>query len=504
MKNYLPLNAPFTLLLLLLALPISLKAEPILSPCNPDENTRLLRIEPDSLCARVPVPESRANPEHRSIDLRVIVMPATGKTIEPDPIVLLAGGPGQAAAEFGPAFISRYPELRKNRDILLIDQRGTGESNSLACQQEFEPLQNFELSGQTATEHYINALKQCLATLDADPTQYTTPIAMDDLEYTRQLLGYGPLNLFGISYGTRAALVYLRRHPSSVRSLILDAVVPMDMLIPEHIATDAESAFATVIADCRAQPACDQAFPDLTSKLEAAVDLLSAKKQKISLVHPTSGKTYQIEVDPLLINRVIRGAMYDRNLRQLLPLAIDEASKGRLQAIVTIGFLLNGANEDGKPVLSIGMQNSVLCSEDMQQVSTQLDSLHFDNILFSMLKAACQFWPSNPVAEGFFKPIVSDTPVLLASGVLDPVTPPKYGEKAKQTLTNAIHIVVPGGAHGTTMLGCMPDLLVEFLNELNPQGLDADCAAEIRSLPFFTSNAGPFQNPAMSDETSSD
>jgi pimeloyl-ACP methyl ester carboxylesterase len=204
----------------------------------------------------------------------------------------------------------------------------------------------------------------------------------------------------------------------------------------------------------------------------------------------------------LLINRIIRGAMYDRNLRQLLPLAIDEASQGRLQAIATIGFLLNGDNEVGN--ISLGMQNSVLCSEDMQRVSTQLDSRHFDNILFSMLRSACQFWPNSPVAEDFFNPVVSDAPVFLASGALDPVTPPKYAEKAKQTLTNAIHVVVPGAAHGATRLGCMPDLLREFLDELNPRDLDTDCATEIKTLPFFTSNSGPFQSPSMSDETSSD
>ena len=502
MKNSLAIALYPALLLGLLALPVNLKAGQILSPCNPNENTRLLQIEADSLCARLTVPESRQRPGQRSIDLRVIVLPATGKTVQADPIVLLAGGPGQAAAELGPYFFTVFPELRKKRDILLIDQRGTGESNSMACEQELKPLQNFELSGVTATEYYIDALKQCLNSLDADPAQYTTPIAMDDLEYIREILGYPQLNLFGISYGTRAALVYLRRHPTSVRSMILDAVVPMDMLVPEHIATDAESAFATVIADCQAQPACDQAFPDIISKLETAVNRLSKNKQKIALVHPKSGETYQIEVDPLLINRIIRGAMYDRNLRQLLPLAIDEASQGRLQAIATIGFLLNGDNEVGN--ISLGMQNSVLCSEDMQRVSTQLDSRHFDNILFSMLRSACQFWPNSPVAEDFFNPVVSDAPVFLASGALDPVTPPKYAEKAKQTLTNAIHVVVPGAAHGATRLGCMPDLLREFLDELNPRDLDTDCATEIKTLPFFTSNSGPFQSPSMSDETSSD
>jgi pimeloyl-ACP methyl ester carboxylesterase len=429
-------------------------------------------------------------------------LPATGKTVLTDPIVLLAGGPGQAAAELGPYFFTLYPELRKKRDILLIDQRGTGESNSMACKQELEPLQNFELSGVTVTEHYIDALKQCLHALDADPAQYTTSIAMDDLEYIRQTLGYPQLNLFGISYGTRAALVYLRQYPASVRSMILDAVVPMDMLIPQHIATDAEAAFATIIADCQAQPACDQAFPDLIRKLEATVDRLSLERQKIALVHPKSGATYQLEIDPLLINRIIRGAMYDRNLRQLLPLAIEEAYQGRLQALATMGFMLNGANEDG--LISLGMQNSVLCSEDMQQISTQLDTRHFDNMLFSMLRSVCQFWPNHAVAEGYFKPVESNIPVFLASGALDPVTPPSYAEKAKQTLSNAIHVVVPGAAHGATTLGCMPDLVLEFLDELNPQGIDADCANEIKTLPFFTSNSGPFQMSSIRDEKGSD
>ena len=500
------LGNAFTRLTLLIGLwgtlPISVAAEMTpLSPCDPELHPDLIAYEPASLCAEIEVPEAEDD-NQRMITLSVVVLPATTRQRVADPIVLLAGGPGQSAIEVAPDWAASFENLRKTRDFLIMDQRGTGRSNSLACSEHLDPvlesLETQTASVEEALAIQISALQKCLTQLDADPTHYTSLDAAGDLEFVRKHLDYPTLNLFGISYGTRMAFIYARQYPASVRSLLLDAVAPTNMLIPERVALDADLAFRLVELECQSSPSCHSAFPNLRQKLKKAEAFLRNLDHDLLAIDPLTGERTFARPDPRLINRLLRSALYSRGLRQLVPLAINEAAEGRVEVLLGLGAVLNP--ESASSGISLGMMASVLCSEDMTQMESMQHGEFFDNALQELLISVCDFWPHQAVSAGYFEPFQSDTPALLMSGTLDPITPPSYAIEAMHSLTAAQHIEILGGTHGVGHLGCMPDLIETFLTDLSSPKLDTSCTLSIAPRPFFTSHAGPFAREPDEEE----
>ena len=464
-----------------------------LTLCEEATFPTLVTYEDRALCGKLTVPEAPGSND-RMIELNIVWLPATTRIANPDPIVLLAGGPGQAVVSLGASWASRFENLRKTRAMLLVDQRGTGLSNSLACALSLAPtLEDIGLSGriEEAIAAQTTALRDCLDELDADPKHYHSLAAADDLERVREALQLPTLNLFGVSYGTRMALVYARRYPESVRSLLLDAVAPTDMLIPLRVGSDADLAFEQIVSQCQQQPLCHEAYPDLPGLLRAAeADL--ANRQTLILTDSLTGVRETVNLDPRIINRLLRGAMYSRSLRQLIPLALREAAAGRWQSVIAIGELLSPDHDDGE-AMSLGMMASVLCSEDMTQVDDQLQTRYFDNALQELLVEVCPIWPHTPVPQDYFEPVVTDLPTLLMSGRHDPITPPAYAESALAHLSQGRHLIAEGGAHGVSHLGCIPDLIETFLDTLAPKELDTECVDTILPQPFFLDYAGPFE-----------
>lgn len=465
----------------------------LLKACPVGTHSEILDYEDKALCARIAVPEASSQ-NARSIVLNVVVLPATTRAKLADPLVLLAGGPGQSVVSVGPAWAGQFDNLRKHRDFLLIDQRGTGDSNSLACEKALAPIfDESALNGDAdhVLGQQVTALTDCLATLDADPQYYTTIDAAADLEAVRLRLGYPAMNLFGISYGTRMALVFNRLYPDSVRSLLLDAVAPVDMLIPARVGLDADLAFERITAECDAIPSCQKAFPDLPALLMQAEQRLRQSPNQL-ITNPLTGEQQNVTLDSRVINRLLRSALYSRTLRQVIPLAISEASKGRWQVLAGIADVLSpdaSAND-----LSLGMMASVLCSEDMSRMtSPPQNGVYFDNALQELLAGICPIWPHNPVAADYFLPVVSQVPALLMSGTEDPITPPVYAERALAFLPNGHHLEVIGGAHGVSPLGCLPKLIEGFLVDLSFSREDAECVQAIQGQPFFSNYAGPFE-----------
>ena len=465
----------------------------LLTPCPASTHSKILDYEDKALCARVAVAEANQI-NSRSITLNVVVLPATTRAKLADPLVLLAGGPGQSVVSVGPAWAGRFENLRKDRDFLLIDQRGTGDSNSLACAEALAPIfDEGDLNSDVnlVLGQQITALKDCLKTLDADPRFYTTIDAAADLEAVRLRLGYPAMNLFGVSYGTRIALVFNRLYPDAVRSLLLDAVAPVDMLIPAQVGLDADLAFERITAECDQTPTCQSAFPDLPAQLLQAEQRLRQTPNQL-ITNPLTGEQQNVTLDPRVINRLLRSALYSRTLRQVIPLAISEASKGRWQVLAGIADVLSpdaSAND-----LSLGMMASVLCSEDMSRMNPEpQNGVYFDNALQELLAGVCPIWPHNPVGEDYFLPVASPVPALLMSGTEDPITPPVYAERALAFLPNGHHLTVTGGAHGVSQLGCLPKLIEGFLKELSFNTEDAECVQAIQGQPFFSNYAGPFE-----------
>lgn len=462
----------------------------LLGKCARPDKPQVTAVVADALCGAISVFEDRAAKAGRRIDLNIMLLPATSAVVRPDPIFFLAGGPGQSAVDAGPFVFNILSKLRAERDVILVDQRGTGDSNSLACISDATAYyDDLDMTLEEATDKQIDELRACLATLDANPALYTTPIAMDDLNEVRETLGYDEINLLGGSYGTRAALVYLRRHEDTVRSVVLDGLAPLTMRIPANVAVDAQSAFERVLTDCQAQPACASAFPDLGQHFRELVQRHTDNVQRIEVTHPRTGKRSTTRIDPLIFNRLIRTVMYDRTLSSLIPLAIDEAYNGNFEPLGTLGYTFTGEES----MMSVGMMASVLCAEDMTLVSSPNHSADFDNQIYTMLEPICEFWPRGQIPHNYFEPVASDKPTLLLSGKLDPITPPRYGWEAAATLNNSEHIIVAGVGHGVMTQGCVPDILADFFDNPDPRQVKTACTANLVRRDFFTSLAGPGQ-----------
>ena len=460
----------------------------LLGECNRPDLIEASAIVSEALCGSIEVFEDRETKSGRKIHLNIMLLPATTAVVKPDPVFFLAGGPGQSAVDVGVQLFSPLRRTRRERDIVLLDQRGTGDSNSLGCDSAEETsYQEFEFSFEESRAKIVADLKECLGKLDANPALYTTPIAMDDLDEVRRILGYSKINLLGGSYGTRAALVYLRRHGETVRSAVLDGVAPTTMRIPANIAVDAQSAFDLVLKDCAEQTNCATAYPRLKEHFDELLERLKMQPEKIEIIHPRTGKRVPWRLESVTVNGILRSVLYDRTLSSLIPFAIEQAYQNNYQPLATMGFVFI---PDG-PVLNLGMMSSVLCAEDMNLVDGANHTDNFHNVIYSMLEPICEFWPKGQVGEDYFQPVSSDVPILLLSGKLDPVTPPRYAWEASATLSNHQHIVVAGVGHGVMIHGCVPDLITDFFDDPDPGMVKESCTSALVRKDFFTSFSGP-------------
>jgi len=416
--------------------------------------------------------------------LKIVVAPALRRAPEPDPLFVLLGGPGGGAATMSEALLPQFRRFQTDRDIVFVDQRGTGASNALDC----EPApQTFEALVESSEQR----LRTCLANLDADPRFYTTSLAMDDLEDVRRHLGYGVINIWGASYATTAALDYLRRYEPSVRSLVLDSVAPPGAPFPLHVPRDGQRALERLFADCASEPSCAERFPDLTGTL-AAVLRRAAEEPTVSILHPRTGLPLEGKISRDLVAGTILGALYSPNVAAALPQMLADAAQGDFQGLLGMRFF------EGPPPKGTGEGAflSVHCAEGAARLArdevvraargTFVGMAAFD----AMLKP-CEFWPVGAVEAAFFAPVESRKPVLLFSGSEDPVTPPVWGEQALATLANARHLVVPGTGHVVSARGCVPVLIEEFLRTPSPAALDAGCLDSLRRPPFFKRGEKP-------------
>jgi pimeloyl-ACP methyl ester carboxylesterase len=315
---------------------------------------------------------------------------------------------------------------------------------------------------------------------------------MDDLDDVRQFLGYSKIDLYGGSYGTRAAIVYTRQHAGHVRAVILDSVVPTDMRIPLYMARDGQRALELLIRDCERDPGCHKRFPALGDRLTRLLDRLSAQPQHVRLIHPRTGAEMDINVKRLTISNILFTSLYSPQAAALLPLLIERAEKGDFQGFLALGSPGEGLAEN----MAMGMQFSVLCSEDAPRIETgsiqrETSGTFMGAEMADWRMKICGFWPRGQVDAGYYDYPQSDVPALILSGELDPVTPPSWGQQVASHWKNARHIVVPGAGHGAIATGCVMKLAREFLNKGSAADLNVDCVQRVRRPPFFLGPSGP-------------
>jgi len=327
-----------------------------LSDCQIGAEGVSLRLS--ARCGTLTVPENPDDPAGRQIDLRLAVIPAVSRSPEPDPLFILAGGPGQAATETYVQISGAFQRIHQNRDIVLVDQRGTGGSNPLTC-----PASETGVDYSADSEDTQRYLQECLQSLDADPAFYTTPLFAADLERVRQALGYGKINLYGVSYGTRSALTYLKMFPDSVRAVILDGVVPMQEPLGIDVARDAQNAIDLILERCSTDAACSQAFPDIQQEFDELVAALREQPVEVSIVHPRSGEPVELSFSIEQLAVAVRLASYAPETAALLPLLIHKAGAEGDYGLLAALYLI--VTEQLSDTIALGLNNTVLCSEDM-------------------------------------------------------------------------------------------------------------------------------------------
>jgi pimeloyl-ACP methyl ester carboxylesterase len=438
-------------------------------------------------CGFLEVPENPEDPEGRKISLHIAYAKATTPTVEPDPVFIFAGGPGQAASETWVMLRGMLNKIRKNRDIVMIDQRGTGQSNKLDCVAEDVD----DLNAEVDLELLVRLTEECAESLDGDTRFYTTTHGMQDYDTVRRAMGFEKINLLGISYGTRSAQVYLRMFPDSVRTVTLDSVIPMQLNLGQEHAPMLDRAVEEVFNDCRADSACKELFPSSEKDLLALLENLRQQPRSITIINPISGKDQDILLTSDTLAVAIRFLSYSSESQAVLPLLIHEAiTTGDLTRLASQALLvMSGLNE----MLARGMELSVMCAEDypfMNFGEDQSDTI-IGNIFLQVVEAQCNVWPKGAVPDGFHDPVVSDVPILLVSGERDPVTPPHYAAQAAETFSNNINLVANGQSHSVLRNMCLREIASEFISAGNVDDVDTSCAEGIQSFPFFTSLLGP-------------
>ncbi|MEZ4297198.1 MAG: alpha/beta fold hydrolase [Polyangiaceae bacterium] len=441
-------------------------------------------------CGAVRVFEDRAKGAGRTLDLSVVVVPALAASPKPDPIFFLAGGPGQAASSIIPISVGFADRLRESRDLVFVDQRGTGLSGALFCE---VPPDDAPLHERFDSTFDLAAIERCRDDQHADLRLYGTAAATGDLDDVRKALGYETINLWGTSYGTRVALAYLRAHGSHARSAVLDSVAPMSLYLPLSTAKDASAALERLFADCAQDPACKAAFPALRERALAFIDHLDSKPLYATVRHPVTGAREELLLTRDAFLSGVRGVLYSPELSQLLPLAIDSAVRGDLGPFVALSLELESSLSRS---FATGMFLSVVCTEDVpfftprDVESAARDTLFGPASAMEILRA-CAVWPRGEVPAGFRDPVESSVPVLLLSGALDPVTPPAWAEEAKKGLHRSASVVLTGAAHTAATTACARRIAGSFIEAGSPDGLDTACAGSVPRPAFFTSFAGP-------------
>jgi pimeloyl-ACP methyl ester carboxylesterase len=435
-------------------------------------------------CGAYRVAENRDQPQGKELQLHVAVVPALQLKPAADPLFILSGGPGQAASDLYLSVAPAFARVRRNRDIVLIDQRGTGKSNRLDC--TFPEDGDFTLV-EPAELHKI--VQGCLASLPGDPRFYTTSVAVRDLDEVRAALGYSSINLYGISYGTRVAQHYMRRHPDRVRAVILDGVVPAELALGPDVAIEAQRALDSAFARCAGEERCNRAFPDIARQFHALQERLQAQPERLSIANPLSAAPTAATLGRAELSAAVRLLSYADETVSLLPLLIHEAQSARQpQALAALYLMIKRALD---AQFANAMHFSVVCSEDAprwQQANVSDDALartYMGTVFMMAMKTICADWPRGPVDADFNQPLRSRTPVLLLSGGGDPITPPRYAEQALAGLSNARHLVLDGQGHGQFGTGCVPRISADFLARGSVVELDDACAANITAAPFM-------------------
>jgi pimeloyl-ACP methyl ester carboxylesterase len=449
----------------------ALAAAFLLHPCH------VPGIDAEVKCGTYSVPEDRAHPEGRRIPLSVVVLPSRAAKPAPDPFFVVSyGGPGATNSVGAPGAWQSW--WRDNRDVVLVDLRGTSGPSRLDC----------DTSGSSGLDEMFpeDAMRRCREALSkkVDLKQYTTANSIDDLDEVRAAMGYDQINIWGGSWGTRAVLIYLRRHPQHIRSAILEGVVPTMMKNPLTHARAAQEALDHTFDECDAQPSCKAAFPKLRQELAALMERLHQAPAQVPLKDAKTGATTTVQLTWQRFAEALRVLTYYLPAEREVPRLLHRAAAGDLAPFAEAGAASNRGLRDG---LRFGLLLSITCTEDLsrilpEEIERESKGTYLADSRVRNQMAACQGWPRGPLEPGYGDPVTSNVPAFLLSGTLDPVTPPAFGAEAAKTLSRSVHVVAPGGhvPNGP----CIDSMEKAFLQAASPEAVDQACVKKMALPPL--------------------
>lgn len=433
-------------------------------------------------CGTLRVYENRATNQGRQIDLKVAVIKAQDASPAPDPIFYLAGGPGGSAIEAAPYAMRVLKTALQHRDLVLIDQRGTGGSNKLTCPRSIE-----ESMGMVPLDdQMIQDLRECLSQLDGDPAAYTTAWGMDDLDDVRAALGYDQINLYGESYGPTAEQVYLQRHGEHVRTMTVEGVTLIDEPMFEWLPLSSQKALDLLLARCQMDSACQATYPNLRAELGVVMDQLEKQPVDLHVTHPRTGQ-------PVILNR----AMLAQGLHSLLiktstavqlPHLIHQLYQGNYTEIAQL-LTASLASDTSSSYWHI-MNLTILCNEEWARMRpeeiarfSQGTYLRYEDVrLYTVPEKICAIMP-RPQPEALYQPLTASTvPVLIISNQADPQNPPENVAGAVEHYPNSLTLIAPGQGHGYSGIPCRDTFISAFIESGTTKGLDPSCL-QIEPLP---------------------
>ncbi|MET0355139.1 MAG: alpha/beta hydrolase [Cellvibrio sp.] len=456
-------------------------AVPWLSRCPDFSKTGKAPVEQNAQCGVFEVKENPLDTNAKKIGLNILRIPAVNPVPEKDPLFIIAGGPGQSAVVVAESIHRAFGEIRKNRDIIFVDQRGTGKSHPLDC--DVEPEIAKQLSEQEQEKLLQDSVKKCIEKHKDHAAFYTTNYAVNDLDEVRKALGYEKINLWGGSYGSRVVLEYMRRYPAHLRAGVLDGAAPVSIALPWFMEVDGLAGLQAINKQCAETPACVSHYGDIVAKAQKLSNQLLQNPQSIKISHPRTQEKVTVNLTAQDFSGVVRLALYNRDVSSLLPQVIGDADAGDYELFASLSYLAKAKSDMAG--ISYGMHYTVACNEDypLYKSKNALDSNVFLNSqMVQQYSKICAQWPIAQLPADYWEEVKSEVPTLILSGAMDPVTPPRWGEVVANNLPNAVHVVAPGGHHIITGDGCISQLIAAFIIKGDAKSLDTKCAQNIQPL----------------------
>lgn len=460
----------------------------------------------DMACGHVIVPEDHAQPSGPTIRLAVVVIRDHSENHQPDPVILLAGGPGEKIVENAQNALGLFAHIHPNRDLIIFDQRGVGLSEpALECpdwaQVQYDLLD--EEDPLAAMETSFDSLMTCRDQLVSEGhnlSAYNTTQSAADVNAIRLALGYDQLNVFGGSYGSFLAQAVAREYPDIVRSMVINSVWPLEesFFVAAPIVTS--DAALRLLAACEMDEDCDQAYPDLEQVFFDVIERLNGEPVTITVTHAVTGKQYGVLLTGDRVYSNLVGFLYLTQFIPLLPEAIYDVYNGDYELMAQ----LQGTYLALYEATSRGMLFSVVCAEDLigqepeellQNYDTLPDALKGavdpEQALDYGIFAICEQWPVEEHDPTFKEPLISDVPTLILEGEFDPVTPMVFAEKVAANLSNSYLYEFPGVGHNITVAtDCSRRMIGDFIADPS-RAPETSCISDL-GAGFLI----PYEDPA--------